>query len=83
MILESQKGIKGLTEAELKEFLDERGLDPELMTPEQRMRCAQDWMEMARDSSIVPSVFMLYAAANLNSGASKPALAGSSSTPAK
>jgi len=67
MVLDSPNGIKSLAEDEIKEFLDERGINPELLTQAQQMRCAHDWIEMARDASVVPAVYMLYSAANLNS----------------
>lgn len=53
-----------LNDAELEEFLIERGMTAEGLTREQQLKWASDWLTMAKDPSIVPSVYLLFAAAN-------------------
>lgn len=53
-----------LTDVELDEFLTERGMTAEGLTREQQLKWASDWLTMAKDPSIVPSVYLLFAAAN-------------------
>jgi hypothetical protein len=66
LVIGLPEGVNSLTDQELSEFLEERGIHPKGLSREQQLRWAHDWLEMAKDPSIVPSVYLLFAACNLN-----------------
>lgn len=65
MVLDLPHGVESLTNAELDEFLVERGLMPDELSRPQKVRWAQDWLQLATDPSIVPSVYLLFSACNV------------------
>lgn len=64
MVTELPESVLSLSDEELIEFLEERGMHPEFLNKEQRVRLAQDWLHMAKDPSIVPAAYLLFAASN-------------------
>lgn len=64
LVLEMPKLAEQLTDEELDEFIEERGMSTEGLTRAQKLRWASDWLAMAKDASIVPATYLLFAAAN-------------------
>lgn len=63
-MLDLPNGVADLTDSELAEFLEERGMSSADLTREQQLQWASDWLSMAKDTSIVPSAYLLFASAN-------------------
>lgn len=64
MVMALPDGPASLSDAELEEFLDERGFHPEHVPREQQLVWAKDWLSLAEDPSVVPSLYILFAASN-------------------
>lgn len=67
MVLALPGGIDDLTDEELDEYLMERGLIPDDLTRPQKVTWAKDWLKLSKDPSIVPSIYLLFSACNVNS----------------
>ena len=66
MVVALPEGPNSLSDTELAEFLNERGFHADDVSREKQLKLAHDWLHLAQDSSVVPSLFILFAASNLN-----------------